>query len=242
MAEKAQGERLDKLVAKLMEISRKEAINLIRSGRVTIDGAGVCDGDFKTTGAGLAVDGKKLVADRFLYLMLNKPEGVVSATRDALSDTVLELLPKGYRRKGLFPAGRLDKDSTGFLLITDDGQLAHRLLSPKKHVEKAYRVRLARPFESSYPEAFARGVELEEKGTTLVCMPAECAPGHSPFEANVIIKQGIYHQIKRMFAALGNHVEALERVRIGGLPLDPNLSPGQCRPLTPEEVALLEKN
>lgn len=235
-----QMERLDKLTAKLLEISRKEARSLILSGRVTLQGTPLCDADFKTDGTGLAVDGKNLLADPFICLMMNKPEGVISATKDALSATVLELLPAEYRRKGLFPAGRLDKDSTGFLLITDDGQLAHRLLSPKRHVEKEYRVRLARPFENGYIQAFLEGVELEEEGRLLKCMPAVCSPLDSPYEAKAVIKQGIYHQIKRMFAAVGNHVEALERVRIGGLPLDPNLRPGQSKLLTPEEVLRLE--
>ena len=167
--------------------------------------------------------------------MLNKPAGVVCATRDGLSETVLQLLPPDLRRHGLFPAGRLDTDTVGFVLITDDGELAHRILSPKNHVPKRYFVRLELPLSEDAAFVFEQGVDLGEEK----CLPAVLQKV-SPTECYLTIREGKYHQIKRMFASLENKVTYLKRVSIAGVELDPELFEGQARQLTAdEEKALL---
>lgn len=179
------------------------------------------------------VSGKTLALKRHVYIMLNKPRGVVCATSDAALPTVLDLVPDSLMRRGLFPAGRLDKDTEGFVLITDDGAFAHRILAPKSHVPKTYTARLDAPVTQQMIEAFAAGVQLDGA----VCMPAELCVLDTPDTARVVIRQGMYHQIKRMFAACGAHVLALRRDRIGGLSLDIALGPGECRELSAAEAA-----
>jgi 16S rRNA pseudouridine516 synthase len=182
----------------------------------------------------IAVDGRALGYARHVYWMLNKPAGILCVSRDPKARTVVDLLPEEYRRRGLFPAGRLDKDTHGLVLITDDGDFAHDLLSPRHHVSKRYHARLDKPLTAEAAEAFRAGPTLED-GTK--CLPAQVTvleEGAEPL-VEVIIYEGKFHQIKRMFAAVGCHVVWLKRYAMGGLVLDVNLPEGACRPLTTAE-------
>ena len=164
--------------------------------------------------------------------MMNKPKGVISASEDKSVPTVVDLVPDELKRSGLFPAGRLDSDTTGFVLITDDGDFAHRILSPKKHVEKTYHALLERPLSESDIKSFADGIELKD-GT--LCLESKLRSLGGSM-AEVIIHEGKYHQVKRMFAAVGNKVLELRRVKIGGLSLDESLKEGECREITSDEL------
>lgn len=226
--------RLDKFISsQIPSLSRKDVKELVKKGRVTLDGKPVkaADVKFDAETALVAVDGKAVGYKKHLYIMLNKPSGVVCATRDGLSATVLELLPEDLRRSGLFPAGRLDKDTEGFVLITSDGDLAHKMLSPKSHVDKEYFVRLERPLRNDAKDIIASGMTLSD-GTE--CMPAELEVV-SPTECKIVLHQGMFHQVKRMFEALDNKVVYLKRIRIGGVWLDEDLEIGTSRELTADE-------
>jgi 16S rRNA pseudouridine516 synthase len=179
------------------------------------------------------VGGKRINYREHLYIMLNKPAGTVCAVKDELSPTVVELIPPELRRKGLFPAGRLDKDTEGFVFITDDGALAHRMLSPRSHVEKEYEVTLEKPAEERYRDIFREGVVIDggEK-----CLPAEIIFTDDRRKVRLIICEGKYHQVKRMAEAVGNRVVFLRRIRIGGIALDPDLPLGKCREILHNEV------
>jgi 16S rRNA pseudouridine516 synthase len=217
-------------------ISRKDARSLVRSGAVLVDGTRAHSGDQKLAGGeAVLANGKALAQGDYAYYMMNKPQGVLCATKDPNCGTVLDLLPEGLRRKGLFPAGRLDKDTEGFVLLTNDGGLAHRMLSPRNHVPKAYYVRVDGPIPPGLPELFAAGVTL---GNGDACKPAELELLGGD-EARVVITEGMYHQIKRMFHRHGLSVAYLKRERIGGLTLDPALPLGGVRALAPEELARL---
>ena len=230
-------ERLDKRLAATGRWSRKEAKELIRSGRVTVDDQ-VCrvPEEKVADGARVQVDGAALEGTGPVYLMLNKPAGLVSATEDPRQPTVLCLLPERYRRLGLFPAGRLDKDTEGLLLLTNDGPLAHRLLSPRFHVDKVYYLEVDGVLEPSDCRAVEQGMELAD-GT--VCRPGvlEILPGGRA--ARLTIREGKYHQVKRMMAARGKPVTYLKRVAFGPLKLDETLPGGGWRALTEEEIQAL---
>ena len=227
-------ERLDKFLSSQTALSRKEAQKAIKEKRVLLNGSVIRAVDTKvdTESDTVSLDGQPLSYQQYVYYMMDKPEGVVSATRDRAERTVLDLLPPELRRDGLFPAGRLDKDTTGLLLITDDGDYAHRMLSPKKHVQKRYIATLDREPDKSIISAFEAGIVLGD-GTVCKSGQAETLGG---CRVAVAISEGKYHQVKRMFAALGYHVEALRRVQIGGLALDTGLRPGEVRVLTAEEA------
>ena len=227
-------ERLDKFLSSQTALSRKEAQKAIKEKRVLLNGSVIRAVDTKvdTESDTVSLDGQPLSYQQYVYYMMDKPEGVVSATRDRAERTVLDLLPPELRRDGLFPAGRLDKDTTGLLLITDDGDYAHRMLSPKKHVQKRYIATLDREPDKSIISAFEAGIVLGD-GTVCKSGQAETLGG---CRVAVTISEGKYHQVKRMFAALGYHVEALRRVQIGGLALDTGLRPGEVRVLTVEEA------
>jgi len=229
-------ERLDKLVADRLCVSRRDARAMIRQGAVLVNGAAVQTLDHKcAAGDRVTANGAALGLEPLAYIMLNKPAGVVCATRDNLSETVLELLPPQLRRKGLFPAGRLDKDTEGFVLITNDGVLAHRMLAPANHVPKTYLVSLESPVDFAAAAAdFARGMDLGEGERT---SPAQLLELKAGLLFALTIHEGMYHQVKRMFARHGARVAALKRTRIGGLELDASLRPGQARPLDAAEVA-----
>lgn len=228
-------ERLDKFISSQTALSRRDAGKAIRDKRVTVDGA-ICravDAKIDPEADTVTLDGQALCYRKYVYYMMYKPAGVVSATEDRSETTVLDILPAELRRDGLFPAGRLDKDTTGLLILTDDGKYAHRMLSPKKHVEKTYIATLDREPDDTVSAAFAGGITLSD-GT--VCKEGRAVP-LGDLRAEVTISEGKYHQVKRMFAALGCRVTALERVRIGALTLDGRLEKGEVKPLTPEEAA-----
>lgn len=230
-------ERLDKIIASQGFGSRKEAQSLIRNGKVQVNGKAVRLPDFKADAQAdsITVGGASLAYKQFVYIMMNKPAGVVSASRDPKMKTVVDLVPEALFRRGLFPAGRLDRDTTGLLILTDDGDFAHRMLAPKKHVYKLYHAAIDGPVGEDEIKRFAEGVEFED-GT--LCLPAELTvlePGEQPI-VEVRIREGKFHQVKKMFRAVGRTVLSLERVRIGSLALDPSLALGQSREMTQEEA------
>ena len=230
----ARVERIDKLLASTGRWSRKEAKQLCRQGRVTAEGVRVQAEDKASEAAALAVDGQPVEGERTVWLMLHKPAGVVSATEDREQPTVLSLLPERYRKMKLFPVGRLDKDTEGLLLLTNDGDLAHRLLSPKKHVDKVYYARLDRPLSPADCAAFEQGILLAD-GTR--CRPAELRLLGDGREALITLREGKFHQVKRMTASRGAAVLYLKRLSMGPLELDGALAPGNFRFLTATEVA-----
>lgn len=235
-------QRLDKLIASQGRFSRREVQELIKSGAVKVNGITVRDRGAKSDDEKdiICVNGEQLDFQRFVYIMLNKPKGVVSATNDKNEKTVIDLVPKEFKGRNLFPAGRLDITTTGFVLVTDDGDFAHRILSPKNHIEKTYEARLAESVTEGQLEAVRSGIGLKD-GTK--CLPAKVtvlADGEKPL-VEIKICEGKYHQIKRMFAAAGNGVIELKRKQMGGLTLDPSLKEGECRLLDAHEVQKIEK-
>lgn len=234
-------ERLDKLLSSTGHWSRKEIKDLIRQGRVLADGRPVARPEEKFDPAicQFRVDGTPVDCSPCVYVMMHKPEGVVSATEDREERTVLELLPEALRRRGLFPVGRLDKDTTGLLLLTDDGALAHELLSPKKHVDKVYLAHVDGQVDQTDVEAFASGLIL---GDGLTCLPAGLEPLGDGTSCLVTLREGKFHQVKRMLAARGKPVRRLKRLSMGPLKLDHKLMPGNWRYLTKEEAADLKRS
>ncbi len=228
--------RLDKYLAETAQCTRSEAKTLLQKGKVTVNGTLCKKGDTQLREMDVvAVEGRPLAYQKFVYIMLNKPEGVVSASTDKRDTTVVDLLGDAYPRRELFPAGRLDKTSTGFVLLTDDGGFAHDILAPKRHVSKTYTVTLDTPLTAEMKAGFAAGVTLAD-GTAL--SPAEVeALTPDGLTVRVLLKQGVYHQIKRMFGVYGAGVNALHRDAIGGLALDAALAPGRWRELSDAEVA-----
>ena len=228
-------QRLDKIIASTGRFSRREVKLLVRDGVP----ARSAEDRMAPETAEITVDGERLVWRRYTWLMMNKPAGVLSATEDGRGKTVLDLLPEELRRRELFPVGRLDKDTEGLLLLTNEGGLAHDLLSPKKHVDKVYYARTAGELEEADCRAFAAGMVL---GDGLECLPAGLeilSAGAGGSEALVTLREGKFHQVKRMLAARGKPVLYLKRMKMGNLTLDPALEPGGYRFLTEEEVALL---
>lgn len=235
-------QRLDKLIASQGRFSRREVQELIKNGAVKVNGVTVRDRGAKSDDEKdiICVNGEQLDFQRFVYIMLNKPKGVVSATNDKNEKTVIDLVPKEFKGRNLFPAGRLDITTTGFVLVTDDGDFAHRILSPKNHIEKTYEARLAESVTEGQLEAVRNGIGLKD-GTK--CLPAKVtvlADGEKPL-VEIKICEGKYHQIKRMFAAAGNGVIELKRTQMGGLTLDSSLKEGECRLLDAHEVQKIEK-
>ena len=230
-------DRIDKLLASTGRWSRKEAKALCRQGRVTVDGAAVRAEDKLPGGAALAVDGQPVELESTVWLMLHKPAGLLSATEDPKQPTVLSLLPERYQRMGLFPVGRLDKDTEGLLLLTTDGALAHDLLSPKKHVDKVYYVETDGELTPADTLAFGAGITLPGGYR---CLPAELRLLGGG-RGEVTLREGKYHQIKRMLGSLGRPVTYLKRVAFGPLSLDEGLEKGDWRPLTGEEREALAR-
>ena len=210
---------------------------MVRQGRVLVDGKPAPAADMKVDPqtAVILLDGEPLGYEKFTYVMLHKPAGVLTATEDRRQETVLDLLPPELRRRALSPVGRLDKDTEGLLLLTNDGQLAHRLLSPKSHVDKVYYARVDGALEPGDIAAFAAGMTL---GDGFECLPAGLEI-LSPTEALVTLREGKFHQVKRMLAARGKPVLYLKRLSMGRLRLDPALAPGAWRMLTEEERSAL---
>ena len=232
-------ERLDKRLAATGKWSRKEARELIRAGRAAVDGQ-VCRTPEQKVGEedAVTVDGVPIGPQGPVYLMLNKPAGVVSSTAEPGERTVLDLLGEEYQNLGIFPAGRLDKDTEGLLLLTNEGPLAHALLSPKRHVDKIYYARVDGCLNAADCAAFAEGLSLDGG---LQCLPAalELPPEGGGREALVTLREGKFHQVKRMLAARGAPVVYLERIQMAGLALDRSLPRGGFRFLTEDELAIL---
>lgn len=230
-------ERLDKLLAGTGKWSRREVKALVRQGLVRVDGrlAASAEDKLDPAVAVVTVAGETISLCRFTYVMLHKPAGVLTATEDRKQPTVLDLLPPELRRIGLAPVGRLDKDTEGLLLLTNDGELAHRLLSPKYHVDKRYLARVDGELSAADAEAFARGMTL---GDGLECLPAglEVLPDRVCI---VTLREGKFHQVKRMLAARGAPVLYLKRLSMGPLTLDDSLAAGAYRLLRAEEISAL---
>lgn len=230
-------ERLDKVISATGKKSRREVKELVRQGRIYVDGKAASSADMKVDPdqSEILLDGVSIGYEKFTYIMLHKPAGVLSAVEDKRQKTVLDLLPEELQRRGLSPVGRLDKDTEGLLILTNDGELTHRLLSPKHHVDKVYYARVEGCLEKTDCHAFAQGMTL---GDGLECMPAGLEI-LSPHEALVTLQEGKYHQVKRMLAARGKPVIYLKRLSMGTLRLDESLHPGEFRVLTREEVESL---
>ena len=230
-------ERLDKLLAGTGKWSRREVKALVRQGLVRVDGrlAASAEDKLDPAVAVVTVAGETISLCRFTYVMLHKPAGVLTATEDRKQPTVLDLLPPELRRIGLAPVGRLDKDTEGLLLLTNDGELAHRLLSPKYHVDKRYLARVDGELSAADAEAFARGMTL---GGGLECLPAglEVLPDRVCI---VTLREGKFHQVKRMLAARGAPVLYLKRLSMGPLVLEDSLAAGAYRLLRAEEILAL---
>lgn len=235
-------ERLDKIIASTGRWSRREVKNLIRQGRVLVDGMPPRSAEEKADpeAAEIVVNGEAITYRRYTWIMLNKPAGYLSATEDGRGKTVLDLLPPELQKQKLFPVGRLDKDTEGLLLLTNQGGLAHDLLSPRHHVDKVYYTRVSGCLTEEDCAAFAAGMTLDDG---LVCLPAglEILSAGEESEARVTLREGKFHQIKRMLAQRGKPVLYLERIAMGNLPLDPGLERGKFRFLTEKEVELLQK-
>lgn len=269
MAEKDSGFRLDKYLADMKAGSRSEVKTMIRKGRVSVNGRIVCDAGCKVAkNDTVLLDGKSFEYTSMEYIMLNKPAGVLSATKDKNQKTVLDLVSDA-RRKDLFPVGRLDRDTEGLLLLTNDGALAHRLLSPKKHVDKVYFARVCGRVTEREVLKFQQGFLLEqdvnaESGKEFFCLPAKLEilkfqsdDSISDFldteggehnlnsgisEVRLTIHEGKFHQVKRMFEAVGMKVLYLKRLSMGSLSLDEALAPGEYRYLTKTEIQELSEN
>ena len=232
--------RLDRFLAECGLGTRTEVKKMIRSGAVTVNGKPVTKGDVHITPQSDTVTafGQEAVYRKFIYLMLNKPQGYISATRDGRTPTVMDLVPEEYLHFEPFPVGRLDIDTEGLLLLTNDGDLAHRLLSPKKHIPKTYVAQLEKPISNQDIEEFKKGITLDDGYKTL---PAELEmlSENNGYWAEVIIHEGKFHQVKRMFKAVENQVLYLKRTKMNRLSLDSNLPLGAVRELTEAELELL---
>lgn len=233
--------RLDKYLADMGQGTRTEVKKAIKKGKISVNQEIIKNPEYKvdTQTDVVVADGKKIVYEDLVYYMLNKPQGVVSATEDKREKTVLDLI-QDKKRKDLFPVGRLDKDTEGLLLITNDGELAHQLLAPKKHVDKKYFVRLKTPLLEADRKHLEQGVDIGEDKLT---MPSRVFfLNEEKDEVEIIICEGKFHQVKRMFQAVGNEVVFLKRLSMGSLVLDEKLQIGEYRLLTSEEIERLKKN
>lgn len=236
--------RLDKFISNQTGVSRSETKKLIKKGFAAVNGTAVKNAEFSVEPENDTVVfcGDTLSYKKYIYIMMNKPADVVSASRSPEERTVVDLVPDSMKRRGLFPAGRLDKDSTGFVLITDDGEFAHSVLSPSRHVPKTYLVTAETELSPENEKKFMSGVELSDGVTkpAKITKTEKYIDGHPVYE--VVLFEGRYHQIKRMFSSLGSCVLGLHRISFGGLKLDESLLPGECRELGSEEVAEITKN
>lgn len=231
-------ERLDKVICGQTEYSRKDIKQLINNKRVTVNGELVSKSDIKVdiSKDKITIDGVEISYQKNVYLILNKPKGFISATEDRTQKTVLDLIDEKYLHREMFPAGRLDKDTTGLMIITDDGVFAHNILSPKKHIQKIYEVTIDIPVTEEMKIKFQDGIELNDgKCKTALLEKID------EYVARVTLTEGRYHQIKRMFGCFGAKVVDLHRICMGHLYLPEDLQEGESRELTQEEIELLEK-
>lgn len=233
--------RLDKLLANMGEGSRSDVKKFIKYGRVSVDDVIVKDAAMQVEeGQKVYLDGREIVYRQYVYLMMNKPQGVVSATEDGRDRTVIDLIDEEYLIWDLFPVGRLDKDTEGLLILTNDGQLSHNLLSPKKHIPKIYYAHIDGEVTQEDVKAFKEGVELDDGYKTLSADLIILKSGKIS-EIELTIMEGKFHQVKRMFEAVGKKVTYLKRISMGKVLLDENLELGEYRELTQEELKLLKE-
>ncbi|WP_029595148.1 pseudouridine synthase [Exiguobacterium chiriqhucha] len=232
--------RIDKLLANMGYGSRKDVKILLKQGVVRVDDQPVKDAKRQVNleTERVTVQGEVVEYKPFVYLMMNKPAGVISATEDKVESTVVDLIDPSYAHYELFPVGRLDKDTTGLLLLTNDGAFNHALMSPRKHVDKVYVAEVDGEMTTDDVRHFAEGVKLEDGYTTKPARLELISKSGRRSTVRLTLSEGKYHQVKRMIAAVGKHVEQLERVQIGALELDPTLEPGAYRELSEEEVDL----
>ena len=229
--------RIDKFLSECKVATRRESGAAIRRGQVLLDGAAVkrADTQVDPEKSEVIFCGERVRDRRYTYVRLNKPDGVVSATEDAHERTVLDLLPPEVRKFELFPCGRLDKDTTGLLIVTNDGPSAHKWLSPRRHVPKTYRYRCEPMLSTEGQAKMEAGMDLGD----FVSKPAVVSPAEDRLSGEITLTEGKFHQIKRMFHAAGSEITALERITFGPLTLDPTLEPGQWRYLTETEIHAL---
>ena len=235
--------RLDKLLADMGEGTRSEVKKLIKNGGVQVDGKVARDGAFKVDPqvSSISVDGRKLSYSRFTYLMLNKPSGVISATEDNSQKVVTDLLKPPYSKMGLFPVGRLDKDTTGLLILTNDGDFAHSSLSPRRHVPKTYYVEAKGNFSSDIAIHFNEGIVIDGGYKCKSALLDTIRHDGDGIAARLTITEGKFHQIKRMFKAEGGEVTLLKRIGFGNIKLDENLAEGESRLLTGDELKYISE-
>lgn len=232
--------RLDKFFSECGIASRKETAAAAKRGLILVNGV-VCkkaDTHIDEKKDEVLYMGERVEYRRFTYVMLNKPEGYISATEDGNLPVVTELLPERLQRMGLFPSGRLDRDTVGLMILTNDGALSHKLLSPRHHAEKVYFYRLRSSLSADAESLFQNGMRLGDE----LCKPAHLSPSEDRESGYVTLTEGKYHQVKRMFEKLGNKVVFLERVAFGGIRLDPSLTRGEWRYLTDSEIDVLRQN
>lgn len=234
-------QRLDKILANLGYGTRKEIKQAVRSGLVKVDGIAVSDSGMQVDphGSRIEIAGETVNYRKYIYVMMNKPQGVVSATYDKRLKTVADILPGSFKAFGLFPVGRLDIDTEGLLLMTNDGQLAHGLLSPRRHVSKKYYAVIDGEVTEEDVLSFKEGITIDDGYTT---MPSELQILEAGKQSKIelTIYEGKFHQVKRMFQAAGKRVEYLKRIQMGGLRLDEHLKTGASRELTVEEESILK--
>lgn len=238
-------QRLDKVLANLGYGTRKEVKALVREGIVAVDGVAIKDfaQHINPYQQEIRIAGRIIEYREHIYLMMNKPEGVVSATQDNREETVIDLIEGEHRPFSPFPVGRLDKDTVGLLLITNDGLLAHGLLSPRRHIAKVYEARISGVLDSRAVEAVAGGVRLDDGYVTMpALLEILCADAAADTSfIRITVYEGKYHQVKRMMSALGSEVISLKRIKLGPLELDPDLEPGEYRELDDVELSLLKE-
>ncbi|MBO5349777.1 MAG: rRNA pseudouridine synthase [Clostridia bacterium] len=232
-------DRIDKIIVAQTKYSRKDVKKLVNQKRVLVNGEIILKSDIKVDSEKdkITIDGLELTIKKHIYLILNKPKGYISATEDRTMQTVLDLVPKEHSHRDLFPAGRLDKDTTGLMIITDDGEFSHNILSPKKHIKKLYNVTIDIPMNEDMVDGFKNGVVLND---------GECKSAILEITGTntgrVTLTEGRYHQIKRMFGCYGAKVIELQRIGMGNFTLPDNLKMGECRELTEEELKNIKEN
>ena len=234
-------ERLDKLISSQSMMTRSEASKLIRSGVVSVNGSIIkntsakVDPDIDT----IMVNNQKFVYKKHIYIMMNKPDGIVSASKDPKEKTVVDIVPEDMKRPNLFPAGRLDKDTTGFVLITDDGDFAHNILSPKHHIDKTYIAETDCIIEEHFLEDMRNGMLLGDE--QLLEAEIDLIQNNENPVYRIVLREGKYHQIKRMIGSTNAVLISLKRIKMGNLDLDNSLAPGECREISEEEIRLIQQ-
>lgn len=233
-------ERIDKLIASQSIMTRSEASKLIRSGSISVNGTVIKSTSFKADPENdiILLCGERFVYKKNIYIMMNKPDGIVSASRDPKEKTVVDIIPDDMKRPDLFPAGRLDKDTTGFVLITDDGEFAHNILSPKHHIDKTYLAETDCLIEEHYLEDMRNGMMLGDE--QLLEAEIDLVSDNKKPVYRIVLREGKYHQIKRMIGSTNACLLSLKRIRMGNLDLDENLASGECRELTKAELDLIQ--